>query len=53
MIDTSVLKRIYYKGQVSLANAIAAKNTPIDKIARLKEYQRNTPEIIGNLEKEW
>ena len=53
MIDTSVLKRIYYKGQVSLDNAIAAKNTPSDKIARLKEYQRNTPEIIGNLEKEW
>lgn len=52
IIDTSVLKRIYYKGQVSLSNAIAAKNTPIDKIARLKKYQKNTPEVIESLEQE-
>lgn len=52
IIDTSVLKRIYYKGQVSLSNAIAAKNTPIDKIARLKKYQKDTPEVIESLEQE-
>ena len=52
ILDTSVLRRIYYKGQVSLSNAIAAKNTPIDKIARLKKYQKTTPEVIETLEKD-